>query len=150
MNVVDTNILSEVFRPKPAEQVRCWMSAQPPDSLFTTTEAEMLYGVALLPAGRRRSALEKAVSAVFNEDFAGRVLGFDGAAARAFAEIAAARRGAGRPISGFDTQIAAIARVAGAAIATRDVQDFADCGVKIVNPWAPGSDCGAGGNLSAQ
>jgi len=78
---------------------------------------------------------KKAVGAVFSEDFEGRVLSFDSVAARAFSEIAATRRRLGRPISEFDAQIAAIARAAGAAVATRNEQDFADCGIDIVNPW---------------
>ena len=137
MIVVDTNVLSEVFRPQPSERVRVWMSGQPADSLFTTAicEAEILYGVALLPAGRRRSALEKAAKAVFSEDFEGRVLGFDSLAARAFTEIATTRRRLGRPIAEFDAQIAAIARSAGAAVATRNEEDFTDCGIDIINPW---------------
>ncbi len=137
MIVVDTNVLSDALRPRPSERVRLWMSAQPADSLFTTAicKAEILYGVALLPAGRRCMALEKAVSDVFSEDFEGRVLGFDGAAARACAEIAATRKRLGRPIAYFDAQIAAIARIAGATVATRNEQDFADCGIEIVNPW---------------
>jgi hypothetical protein len=114
------------------------MEAQSPASLFTTAicEAEILYGVALLPAGRRRTALEESVTAIFREEFSGRVLPFDSAAARAFAEIAARRRRSGRPVSAFDAQIAAIAQSRGADVATRNEEDFADCGVSIVNPWA--------------
>lgn len=72
---------------------------------------------------------------MFNEDFAGRILPFGSDAARAYARIAADRRRAGRPISHFDAQIAAIARCAGATIATRNVTDYEGCGVKIINPW---------------
>ena len=113
------------------------METQPSTSLFTTTicEAEILYGVALLPAGRRRVALEQAVTAIFGEELAGRVLSFDRAAASAFAEISARRRRLGRPISQFDAQIAAIALSQGADVATRNVGDFADCGIGVIDPW---------------
>jgi len=91
----------------------------------------------LLPRGARRDALEAAADAMFAEEFEGRVLPFGSEAARPYAEIAADRRRAGRPISQFDAQIAAIARVAEATIATRSVADFAGCGARLVNPWGP-------------
>ena len=137
MIVLDTNVLSETLRPDPADSVKAWIESQPSDSLFTTaiTEAEILYGLALMPAGRRRTALQHAVAAIFAEDFAGRVLAFDSAAARAFAELAAVRRQSGHPISEFDAQIAAIASSHGAAVATRNIGDFINCGVKVISPW---------------
>jgi toxin FitB len=137
MIVLDTNVLSETFRAKPADSVKRWMAAQPSTDLFTTAicEAEILYGVALMPPGRRRAALEQAVAAIFGEVFSGRILPFDGLAAKAFADIAAARRGLGLPIGEFDAQIAAIARSRSAAVATRNVGDFANCEIKIINPW---------------
>ncbi|MGO9264460.1 MAG: type II toxin-antitoxin system VapC family toxin [Candidatus Binataceae bacterium] len=137
MIVLDTNVLSETLRPVPADSVRRWMRAQPSTNLFTTTicEAEIFYGLALLPGGHRRTELERAVTAIFEEDFAERILPFDSAAARVFAGIAAHRRGLGRPMSAFDAQIAAIAHSCGAAIATRNVEDFADCGIRVISPW---------------
>ena len=137
MIVLDTNVLSETLRPIPADSVKRWMRAQPSASLFTTTicEAEIFYGLALLPRGHRRARLERAVTAIFAEDFAERILPFDSAAARAFAGIAAHRRRLGRPISEFDAQIAAIAHSCGAAVATRKVEDFADCGIRVISPW---------------
>ena len=137
MIVLDTNVLSEAVRPAPARRVLDWLAAQPPSSLFTTTvtEAEFLYGLALLPAGKRRTSLEEAARRMFEQDFAQRVLPFDRAAASAFATIAATRRKKGQPISEFDAQIAAIARTHGAAVATRNVGDFQDCGIEIVDPW---------------
>lgn len=138
MIVVDTNAVSELLRPAPDERVLGWFAAQPRATLFTTTvtRAEILYGLRLLPGGKRRRGLEQAVLAVFNDDFVNRVLGFDVHAADAYAEIAASRQAAGRPISQFDAMIAAMARSRGAALATRNVRDFADCGVEIVDPWA--------------
>jgi predicted nucleic acid-binding protein len=88
-----------------------------------------------LAPGRRRAALAQAVAAIFDEEFAGRVLAFDSAAARTFAEIAARRRRLGHPISELDAQIAAIASAHGAAVATRNIEDFADCGIAVISPW---------------
>lgn len=137
MIVLDTNVISELMRSEPHPAVLSWIGGQPVAALHTTTitQAEVLYGVALLPDGRRRNALGAAAHAVFDEDFAGRVLPFDGAAAHHFAELVAARRRAGKPIEAFDAQIAAIALTAGATLATRDTGDFADCGLTVVNPW---------------
>jgi hypothetical protein len=138
MIILDTNVLSEVVKPQPSAEVLRWLAAHPPEQLFVTTitQAEILYGLELLAKGKRRTALMAAVDAMFDEDFAGRILPFDMEAARAFAGIAAARRASGRSISQFDAQIAAIARSHGAAVATRNTQDFADCGIKVLNPWS--------------
>jgi toxin FitB len=137
MILLDTNVLSETLRPKPADAVRRWMIEQTADNLFTTSicEAEILYGLALIPAGRRRTALQKEIAAIFGEAFAGRILPFDSASARAFAQIAATRRTLGRPISDLDAQIAAITFSHGATLATRNIADFADCGIRLLNPW---------------
>jgi len=135
--ILDTNVVSELMKAAPAERVLGWIAAQPASALYTTsiTQAEILHGLALLPTGKRRNALESAAEAMLREDFAGRILPFGSDAAHAYARIAADRRRAGRPISHFDAQIAAIARSAGAAIATRNVTDYDRCGVKILNPW---------------
>ncbi|MDE8345635.1 MAG: type II toxin-antitoxin system VapC family toxin [Acidocella sp.] len=137
MILLDTNIVSELMRPAPSPAVMSWLGAQPASSLFISavTEAELRYGVMLLPEGRRRADLMAALEAMLAEDFAARILPFDSAAAAAFAVIAASRRQAGKPISQFDAQIAAIAKSRGAALATRNVADFAECGVEIINPW---------------
>jgi toxin FitB len=137
MIVLNTNVISETLRPKPSSTVVAWMRAQPIASLFTTTitEAEVLYGLALLPDGKRRRSLESAVRLIFAEDLAGRVLSFDSAAAREYADIAADRRRTGRPIALADAQIAAIARSRGAALATRNVDDFAGCKLNVIDPW---------------
>jgi predicted nucleic acid-binding protein len=135
--VLDTNVVSELMKAAPAGRVLAWTAAQPAPALYTTsiTQAEILHGLALLPAGKRRSALESAAGTMFREDFAGRILAFGSDAALAYAHIAANRRRAGRPISHVDAQIAAIARATGAAIATRNVADYERCDVKVVNPW---------------
>lgn len=135
--VLDTNVVSELMRPAPAQAVLDWFAAQEPAALFLSaiSEAELRTGAAMLPAGRRREALAAAIDAMVAEDFAGRLLAFDSGAAKACATIAEARRAAGRPISAADCQIAAIALARGAAVATRNVGDFAGCGIEVVDPW---------------
>ena len=137
--VLDTNVVSELLRPMPATEVLAWLSRQDSSLVYFTTvgEAELRHGVALMPAGRRRDALTEAVQGVLEEDFMGRICSFDRAAAQAYAAIAVERRAAGRPISSFDCQIAAIARANGAAVATRNVGDFVGCGIAVINPWGP-------------
>ena len=98
-------------------------------------EAELRYGLAVLPAGRRRNRLSFEIDAMLREDFEGRVLPFDSAAARSYAEIAASRRFAGRPVPPADCQIAAIAHSRGMAVATRNVRDFESINIEVVNPW---------------
>lgn len=138
MILLDTNILSELMRPVPEEAVERWLGRQSEVSVFISaiTEAELRYGAALLPNGRRRSALSAGIEHMLEEDFSGRILPFDSSAAKAFAEIATERRQAGRPISQADAQIATIARSRDASLATRNVPDFERCGVVLINPWA--------------
>ncbi len=137
MIVLDTNVISELMKPAPAAPVLRWVAQHPASALFTTsvTQAEVLYGVLLMPAGKRRSQLDATAQAMFAQDFGHRVLPFNADAAHAFADIAARRRRAGKPISQFDAQVAAIALAARAAVATRKVADFSDCGVTVINPW---------------
>jgi predicted nucleic acid-binding protein len=139
MIILDTNVLSELMRPAPASKVVQWVGAQPAASLYTTsiTQAEILHGILLLPRGRRRSALEAAAVSMFADDFEGRILGFGTDAAPLYARIASDRRRVGRPISSFDAQIAAIARSVGGVLATRNLADFNECGVALVDPWRP-------------
>src|ERR1700730_18673411 len=108
------------------------MQRTPTNDLKT---AEILYGIAALPEGRRRTALAAAAAAMFAEDFSGRVLPFGAAAAARYPEIVIARRRAGHPIEGFDALIAATALAAGASIATRDTGGVAGCGLMVINPW---------------
>jgi predicted nucleic acid-binding protein len=105
--------------------------------LFTTavTRGEILYGIRLLSDGKRRQGLWDAANKIFDEDFAGHVLSFDSDAADMYAEIAASRRIAGKPISQFDAMIASMARSRGAFLATRNVKDFDNYGIEVVNPW---------------
>jgi predicted nucleic acid-binding protein len=135
--LLDTNVLSELMRPLPSAAVESWMSRQPVAGIFIAaiTEAELRYGLALLPESQRRKRLFAQAEAMLAEEFAGRILPFDSPAASAYARIAASRRLSGRPISQADAQIAAIAASRGAALATRNVTDFLDCGVEVVDPW---------------
>ena len=118
---------------------RAGLSGQDGAQVYFTTvgEAELRHGVAILPAGKRRNALTTAIEGLLDEDFRDRILPFDRAAACAYATIAAARRAAGRPISQFDCQIAAIARARKAAVATRNTSDYEDCGIDLIDPWSP-------------
>jgi predicted nucleic acid-binding protein len=137
MIILDTNVLSELMRPDPSAKVVAWVAGQPAAQLCTTsiTEAEIFYGIELLARGKRREQLLAAADAMFAEDFAGRVHSFDSEAARVFARIATRRRALGRPISHADAQIAAITQVRSAELATRNVGDFQDCGIEVVDPW---------------
>lgn len=137
MIVVDTNVISEMLRAKPNAHVVDWLSAQAVSSIFTTslTQAEILYGIALLPNGRRQIRLAEAIRPIFEIDFEGRILPFDSTAAVHFADIAALRRENGQPISQVDAQIAAITRSRGAKLATRNQRDFVGCGLELIDPW---------------
>lgn len=137
MIVLDTNVIAELMRATPDGKVVAWVASQPRTQLYTThiNQAEILYGIALLPAGRRRAALAMAAEAMFAEDFQGRILAFGAPAAASYAEIVAARRRTGTPIEGLDALVAAIASAAGASVATRDIGGFAGCGLDLIDPW---------------
>ena len=136
MIVLDTNVLSETLKPLPNAAVVAWMAAQPRSTLFTTTvvEAEILYGVAVLADGARKTELQAALKAIFTEDLSGQVIPFDRDCAEAYAAIAANRKNLGQPISQFDAMIAAATASRGATLATRNLRDFADCGIRLINP----------------
>jgi predicted nucleic acid-binding protein len=137
ITILDTNVVSEPMLALPSAVVQTWWSQQQPGTLFITavTVAEVLYGIELLPHGKRRAALLAGAELMFGKVLAGRILPFDEDAARAFAAIAASRRAQGRPITDLDAQIAAIARSRGATLATRNTADFEGCGIRLVNPW---------------
>ncbi len=140
MIVVDTDVASELMRPSPAVAVRDWVHSQDGRDLCTTaiTVAEIRYGIERLPSGRRKEALKAAVAEVFGM-FAEQILSFDAAAAEQYALVVSYRDGLGLPIDGFDAQIAAICRARGAALATRNLADFQETGVDVINPWQAGS-----------
>lgn len=137
MIVLDTDVVSELMHPEPAPRVAAWVRDRDRRELRTTsiTLAEVRYGLARLPDGRRKQALVAAADEVF-ETFEEQVLPVDAAAAEQYAIIAAGRERSGRPISGFDALIAAVCRSQGAALATRNLPDFDGTGVQLINPWA--------------
>jgi predicted nucleic acid-binding protein len=138
--ILDTNVVSELMKPRPNDAVLAWLARSRRIDFVTTsiTKAEVLDGIARLPDGRRKTALAAEAQRMFRDDLGGRVLAFDDTAANYYAEILEARRRAGRPTSIFDAQIAAIALANDAAVATRNVTDFTGCGVEIINPWGVG------------
>jgi len=138
--VLDTNVLSEVIRREPAESVLTWLDSLPTVEVATTavTAAELLYGVARLPDGHRKTALSGAVHALLSEDFHGRIAPFDVAAANQYGAIVSHCEKLGRPIAAADAQIAAICRAQQATLATRNTKDFQDTGVELVDPWHVG------------
>jgi predicted nucleic acid-binding protein len=136
MMILDTNVVSEMMRPIPQPAVLNWFARQSAADVHITaiTMAEILFGIELLPAGKRRDALQAGVDRTVGL-FAGHILSFDERAAYAFSLISSTRRKQGSPMSGFDAQIAAIARVNGGALATRNLDAFESCGLRLVNPW---------------
>lgn len=137
MIVLDTNVVSELMRPAPEPGVTSWVdSLDVSDILLTAvTAAELMYGVARLPDGRRRRELRAKVEGLLAEDFRDRILPFDELAATHYADIVAGRERSGLQISMADGQIAAICRNWNAGLATRNLGDFVDTGLELVNPW---------------
>lgn len=140
MIVLDTNVISELTRQAPAPGVISWLDSLAAAEVATTaiTAAELLYGVARLPGGRRKTTLKAAVDGLLSDDFQGRVLAFDEPAARRYADIVTARERLGRPIGAADAQIAAICQTIDATLATRNTEDFDEAGIDLINPWELG------------
>ena len=138
MIILDTNVLSALMRNAPDAGVVRWLDDQPAESIWITsiTLFEARFGLALLPRGRRRQALELAFATLLEKDLEDRVLDFDRGAAVQAAALAAARQRAGRPVDMRDTQIAGIALARRATLATRNVRHFRDLDVAVVDPWA--------------
>ena len=137
MILLDTNVVSEPLRPRPAQQVIAWLDAQPAEILYLSsiTVAELRAGVALLPNGKRRRLLHENLEDFILPMFTGRILPFDFSCTKAFAEIIARARQAGQAISATDSYIAAIAATSRFAVATRDISPFEAAQVSVVNPW---------------
>lgn len=136
--MLDTNVLSELMRVQPAAAVLDWFAKNAHNAMHTSaiTQAEILTGIALLPAGQRRTALATAAEQMFEQDFADHCLAFDVAAAKHYAVVVAARTRQGQPISTEDVHIAAIALAAGLIVATRNTKDFENIeGLTLANPW---------------
>ena len=138
--LVDTTMVSELIRKSPEPAVAGWAAAHDLEELFFSAvcEAELRYGASILAAGRRRESLVADIERFLSDSFVDRILPFDSAAARAYAEIAARRRSAGRPTQSASCQIAAIARSRGMTVATRNVRDFGNMGIDVVDPWTAG------------
>lgn len=136
MIILDTNVVSELMKPKPDESVAGWVLSQAAGDLFTTsvTLAEILFGIERLPDGKRKELLRTTASEVF-EPFGDQVLAFDARAAAHYATIVATRDRLGLPINGFDAQVASICRTHGSDLATRNVKDFEHTGVDVTDPW---------------
>lgn len=135
--LLDTNVVSELTRKSPDPAVEEWVSGRVLEDLYFSAigKAELRYGAAILPTGRRRETLVSEIEWMLRDAFRDRVLPFDSNAAREFADIAATRRSIGRPLAPADRQIAAIARSLNMAVATRNVRDFEDINVEVFNPW---------------
>lgn len=137
MIILDTNVISEPLKPRANPLVVRWLDAQHPDTLYLTavTLSEVLIGIALLPAGKRKRGMELDAQSLQMKLFADRFLPFDRKAAITFALLGSRAAAKGYPISVADCQIAAIAAVHGFAVATRDTAPFVAAGVPVINPW---------------
>lgn len=134
--ILDTNVISELMRAEPDDHVAGWVREVPPAMVYTTsvTLAEVRFGIARLPVGRRRTLLGDAADDVF-KTFADRILPFDADTADQYANVVVERERAGAPITGFDAQIASICRSHVAALATRNTEDFSRLGLDLIDPW---------------
>lgn len=137
MIVLDTNVLSEIMRPAPEPKVVSWVDAVPTSevAISAVTMAEILYGVGLMPEGRRRQRLMSIAEAIFAHDFDGRILPFDASAAVEYVAVVLQRQASGHPISMADAQIAAVCRAHECTLATRNTRDFAGAGLNLIDPW---------------
>lgn len=137
MILLDTNVVSEPLRHAPDARVIGWIDAQPLETLFLSaiTVAELRAGVALLPAGKRRTGLQQNLEKRVLPLFAGRVLPFEQACTQAYADLMAKARTAGLAIATADGYIAAIAATLGLTVATRDTSPFEAAGIAVINPW---------------
>jgi toxin FitB len=138
MIILDTNVISEAFKPAPHPAVMKWLDAQEPETLFITTIslAEMLAGIYKMPEGRRRAELSNLVENKTTSAFHNRILSFEIKAVEAFGLVNASACAVGNPIAFADCAIAAIASARGFILATRNVRDFKGTGIEIFNPWS--------------
>jgi predicted nucleic acid-binding protein len=136
--ILDTNVFSEIFRPRPDPRVAAAITSWPLAEVFLTavTVAEILSGIARMPDGRRKVTLVEATEGILVDDFRNKVLPFDLETSALYADLVANRFGAGRPISIADGQIAAICRQHGATLATRNIRDFELLGLDLIDPWS--------------
>ena len=138
MIVLDTNVISALMRPHRSVEIWNWLDRQRADALWTTTISiyEIRAGIGLLPEGRRRRMLEDAFAVSMESVLGGRILPFDLEAAEHAAAILARRLQSGINKETRDTQIAGIVAARNAVLATRNVRDFDDLDIGLVDPWA--------------
>ncbi|MCA3277791.1 MAG: type II toxin-antitoxin system VapC family toxin [Roseomonas sp.] len=136
MILLDTNVISEAMKPEPEPRVRAWLDAQAAETLFLSavTIAELSFGIAVLPKGRRKDNLNAALDGLLGL-FTGRILPFDAAAAQHYGALAAKARAAGKGFPTPDGYIAAIAAAQGFMVASRDASAFSAAGLRVINPW---------------
>ncbi len=137
MIVLDTNVVSEIMKNSPSIHVLTWLDQQPVNQLFITaiTVAEISYGINVLPNGKRQQLLESAFHNAVNGAFKHRILFFDDAAAQLYGKLMSHRKALGRPLSVLDGQIAAMTAAKQASLATRNIRDFENCNLELINPF---------------
>jgi len=138
MIIFDTNVISELLKPSPNNHVIAWIESLSRQMIFTTTitKSELIYGLFILPEGKKKLEKLQDLRDILDNDFNGKILSFDSDAADAFAQISSLRKSLGKPISQFDAMIAGIAKSRGARLATRNTRDFYECGIDTINPWS--------------
>ncbi|QDZ40740.1 type II toxin-antitoxin system VapC family toxin [Euhalothece natronophila Z-M001] len=142
MIILDTNVISEMMRPQPNFQVMSWLRGFPVEELAITAVsiAEISYGLKRLPEGRRRDSLQWRFQMFIAQGFSNRIFPFDEKAAEVYADIIVNRQQKGKPIEVMDAMIASIALLKTATLATRNVSDFQNCGLELINPWESSSE----------
>ncbi|MFZ2825186.1 type II toxin-antitoxin system VapC family toxin [Hydrogenophaga sp.] len=142
MILLDTNVISEPLKPGSDPNVLAWIDAQTMETLFvsTITLAELRFGIAVMPEGKRKSVLQRRLEEEVIPLFDGRVLSFDEGASKAYAEVRARARAAGKAIGTADAYIAAVAVAHGFSVATRDTSPFEAAGCEFINPWEVGRE----------
>jgi predicted nucleic acid-binding protein len=142
MILLDTNVISEPWKPVPDEAVVAWLDAQAIETLFLSsiTIAELRFGIAAMPSGKRQKILHDRLEGEVLPHFSERILSFDLAASQFYAELMVRARVSGKAIGKADGYIAATAVANGLAVATRDTSQFEAAGLKVINPWPPDSD----------
>ena len=138
MILLDTNVISEPWKPIPDEAVIAWLDAQAVETLFISaiTIAELRFGIAAMPSGRRQTILRDRIEGEVLPHFSGRILSFDLATSQFYSELMARARASGKAIGTADGYIAATAVANGLTISTRDTSPFEAAGVKVINPWS--------------
>lgn len=137
MILLDTNVISEVMRQAPSENVLSWLNQHSNAGLLVSSIsiAEICYGLRILPTGQRQQALQARFEQFIAQGFVGRIIAFDEPAARVYAEIMGLCKEKGRPMSLPDGQIAAIVKMHHLVLATRNLSDFESCGIPLINPF---------------